>query len=75
MHAGRPRSIDQRAGRVQQGHNDQVAAASAEAKEEVVMSRNVKFAGDGHPGVRPVTEAEADRVTELFTLAFYGDPT
>jgi GNAT superfamily N-acetyltransferase len=27
------------------------------------------------PGVRQVTRAEADRVTELFALAFYGDPT
>ena len=27
------------------------------------------------PGVRQVTELEADYVTELFTLAFYDDPT
>jgi GNAT superfamily N-acetyltransferase len=27
------------------------------------------------PSIRHVTEAEADRVTELFTLAFYDDPT
>jgi GNAT superfamily N-acetyltransferase len=27
------------------------------------------------PGVNAVTEAEADRVVELFTLAFYDDPT
>ncbi len=27
------------------------------------------------PGVRRVTESEADRVVELFTLAFYEDPT
>lgn len=26
-------------------------------------------------GVKPVTEAEADRAIELFTLAFYDDPT
>ena len=27
------------------------------------------------PGVRQVTETEAEQVTELFTLAFYDDPT
>jgi GNAT superfamily N-acetyltransferase len=31
--------------------------------------------GDLPPGVRQVTEAEAEQVTELFTLAFYDDPT
>jgi GNAT superfamily N-acetyltransferase len=27
------------------------------------------------PGVRQVTDADADRVSELFALAFHGDPT
>ena len=27
------------------------------------------------PQIRQVTEVEADQVTELFTLAFYDDPT
>jgi hypothetical protein len=27
------------------------------------------------PGARQLTEAEADHVTELFSLAFYDDPT
>lgn len=31
--------------------------------------------GNLAPGVRRVTENEADRVTELFALAFYDDPT
>jgi GNAT superfamily N-acetyltransferase len=31
--------------------------------------------GEPPPGVSRVTEAEADAITELFTLAFYDDPT
>lgn len=39
------------------------------------MSTNDESSGNAAPGVRQVTETEADRVTELFTLAFYDDPT
>jgi hypothetical protein len=39
------------------------------------MSTNEESSGTAAPGVRRVTEREADRVTELFTLAFYDDPT
>jgi GNAT superfamily N-acetyltransferase len=39
------------------------------------MSRTTGALGDGAPGVRPVRESEAEWVTELFTLAFYDDPT
>lgn len=35
----------------------------------------VESEGGSGPGVRRVTEAEAEQVTELFTLAFYDDPT
>jgi hypothetical protein len=38
------------------------------------MSRNEGSSPSVSPGARQVTEAEADRVTELFTLAFYDDP-
>jgi hypothetical protein len=38
------------------------------------MSANEESSGNAAPGVRQVTEREADRVTELFTLAFYDDP-
>ncbi len=39
------------------------------------MSTNKQCAGNTPPVVRRVTDTEADRVTELFTLAFYDDPT
>ena len=39
------------------------------------MSRKDSSSEDPPPSVRRVSEAEADRVTELFTLAFYNDPT
>jgi GNAT superfamily N-acetyltransferase len=39
------------------------------------MSRNERSSPSVPPGARQVNEAEADRVTELFTLAFYDDPT
>src|SRR5690349_13367770 len=47
----------------------------SKAKEAVVMSRDDKFSRNPPPSARRVTEAEADRVTELFALAFYDDPT
>jgi GNAT superfamily N-acetyltransferase len=39
------------------------------------MSAASEFSGDAAPAVRRVTAARADEVTELFTLAFYDDPT
>src|ERR1700682_1632298 len=39
------------------------------------MSASHRDSRNTLPGVRQVTRAEADRVTELFALAFYGDPT
>ncbi len=39
------------------------------------MSVNEEASANAAPGVRQVTETEADRVTELFALAFYDDPT
>jgi GNAT superfamily N-acetyltransferase len=39
------------------------------------MSRTTDPPADAAPGVRRVTAAEADEVTELFTLAFHQDPT
>lgn len=39
------------------------------------MPRNDRSSLNLPPGVRTVTEAEAEQVTELFTLAFYDDPT
>jgi GNAT superfamily N-acetyltransferase len=35
----------------------------------------VESAGGAGPGITRVTEADAEQVTELFTLAFYDDPT
>jgi GNAT superfamily N-acetyltransferase len=40
-----------------------------------VIRRNDRSSLNLPPGVRQVTEAEAEQVTELFTLAFYDDPT
>jgi GNAT superfamily N-acetyltransferase len=39
------------------------------------MSTNDESSGNPAPGVRQVTEADADGVIELFALAFYEDPT
>jgi GNAT superfamily N-acetyltransferase len=39
------------------------------------MSGASESSGDAAPAVRRVTAARADEVTELFTLAFYDDPT
>jgi GNAT superfamily N-acetyltransferase len=44
-------------------------------KEEGPMSTSDGYSGKGVPGIRQVTEAEAGQVTELFTLAFFEDPT
>ena len=43
-----------------------------ESKEELAIPR---IPPDAPQGVRRVTETEADRVTELFTLAFQYDLT
>ncbi len=45
------------------------------AKEVVVMSQDDPFPQNAPRGVRQVTEPEAGGVAELFTLAFYDDPT
>jgi len=39
------------------------------------MSTTSAFSGNAMPGVRQVTDAESEQVTELFTLAFDDDPT
>lgn len=44
------------------------------AKEEELGSSKIGSLPDAPIGVRQVTDADADRVTELFTLAFFNDP-
>ena len=44
-------------------------------KEEELGSSNIRSSPGAPPGVCRVTDADADRVTELFALAFYDDPT
>jgi GNAT superfamily N-acetyltransferase len=45
------------------------------SEEESVMPNRYPALQRDCPGVRRVTDADAERVTELFTLAFYNDPT
>ncbi len=44
-------------------------------KEEKLGSNELRSSPGAPSGVRQVTDAVADRVTELFALAFYDDPT
>lgn len=44
------------------------------AKEEQLEPNEHRSRPDQPLGVRRVTEADADRITELFALAFYDDP-
>jgi GNAT superfamily N-acetyltransferase len=44
-------------------------------KEERLGFSDIGGSRGAQPGVRQVTDADADGVTELFALAFYGDPT
>jgi hypothetical protein len=49
--------------------------AVASEPDLALMSASDGDSRNALPGVRQVTRAEADRVTELFALAFYRDPT
>jgi GNAT superfamily N-acetyltransferase len=55
--------------------SDAQSAGYVPRSEAIAMATNSEPQRDLVPEVKRVTEIEVDRVTELFALAFYDDPT